>query len=147
MDFQKVKPMDEVRELIVKEAREWVGTPWHHNQCCKGIGVDCARLYQGILSNVLGIKIEIENYPRHSTGDNLLKQVRSFPFLLELTDASKYQEGDLLVFFIGAYPRHIGVATKEGMIHADLTKGMVTEIPVLGHWQSRLCAAFRVIMD
>ena len=32
------------RNLVVTEARSWIGTPYETNQMCKGAGVDCARL-------------------------------------------------------------------------------------------------------
>lgn len=32
---------DPRRELVVKEALSWLGTPYHHKQHVKGAGVDC----------------------------------------------------------------------------------------------------------
>ena len=34
----------EIRERLRTEALSWVGTPFHHDQSLKGVGVDCARL-------------------------------------------------------------------------------------------------------
>jgi NlpC/P60 family putative phage cell wall peptidase len=33
--------MDRRRRQVLNEARSWIGTPYHHGQCLKGIGVDC----------------------------------------------------------------------------------------------------------
>ena len=32
----------EQRDLVVKEAYSWIGTPYHHQAMIKGVGVDCA---------------------------------------------------------------------------------------------------------
>ena len=38
----------EQRQLAVKEALSWIGTPYHMGACLKGVGVDCAFLVAGI---------------------------------------------------------------------------------------------------
>lgn len=133
-------------DRIVSEARTWINTPWHHNQACKGVGVDCARLYQAVLGS-LGVKVKLENYSRLAEGDSLLRQIRSIDCLIELTDPSKREPGDCLVFLIGARPGHVGLCNGQGMIHADQRLGKVTEIKELGlSWERRLCAVFRVAL-
>ena len=37
-----------LRDEICAEALTWLGTPYHHLACLKGIGVDCGRLLEGI---------------------------------------------------------------------------------------------------
>jgi cell wall-associated NlpC family hydrolase len=37
------------REAVVAEARTWLGTPYHLNQCVRGAGVDCARFIHAVL--------------------------------------------------------------------------------------------------
>lgn len=39
-------------QLVVEEARRWIGTPWQHGQACKGAGCDCIGLIAGINTNV-----------------------------------------------------------------------------------------------
>jgi cell wall-associated NlpC family hydrolase len=36
------------RQNAIREALEWVGTPFIHEACVKGIGVDCTRLLTGV---------------------------------------------------------------------------------------------------
>ena len=36
------------RAAIIAEARTWLRTPYHHHQCLKGVGVDCAMLLVGV---------------------------------------------------------------------------------------------------
>jgi len=33
-----------LRRAVIAEAREWILTPFHHEQRCKGVGVDCTGL-------------------------------------------------------------------------------------------------------
>ncbi len=33
-----------MRHQIITEARSWLGTPYHHQGCVKGVGTDCAFL-------------------------------------------------------------------------------------------------------
>ena len=136
---------DNLGEKILLEARSWVGTPWHHNQACKGAGVDCARLYQAVLSSI-GYGVKLENYSRFAEGDSLLKVIRGIDCLMELPNPSDRTIGDCLVFMIGARPGHVGICNGTGMVHADQRLNRVVEIEYLGQsWGKRLCAAFRVV--
>lgn len=38
----------EQRSAIVAEAKTWLGTRWHHHQCVKGAGVDCANFVMAV---------------------------------------------------------------------------------------------------
>lgn len=137
---------DNLGEKILLEAQSWVGTPWHHNQACKGVGVDCARLYQAVLAS-LGYSVKLENYSRYAEGDSLLRVIRGIDCLMELNDPSQREPGDCLVFMIGARPGHVGICNGSGMVHADQRLGRVVEIKDLGiGWESRLCAVFRVVL-
>jgi cell wall-associated NlpC family hydrolase len=55
------------RAAVVAEAREWLGTPYHHEARLKGIGVDCAQLLMGVFSaSTVGLiaPLRIPHYPR-----------------------------------------------------------------------------------
>jgi cell wall-associated NlpC family hydrolase len=38
----------DARAAVIAEARTWLRTPYHHHQCLKGVGVDCAMLLVGV---------------------------------------------------------------------------------------------------
>ena len=38
----------------VELARTWIGTPYHHQACLKGVGVDCVGLIRGIYAEMYG---------------------------------------------------------------------------------------------
>jgi NlpC/P60 family putative phage cell wall peptidase len=42
------------REAIVKAARSWLGTPYHHQASLKGAGADCLGLIRGIWRELYG---------------------------------------------------------------------------------------------
>lgn len=131
-------------DRILIEARRWKGTPWHHNQKCRGVGVDCVRFIEGVFKDGLGIEFgNIGNYARMPEGDSLLSFMKGLDCLTEipLTEISR---GDLLLFRLGKIPYHVGISNGQGMIHADSHFGVV-EINNLGRWEQRLIAGFRVI--
>ncbi|WP_319410599.1 peptidase P60 [uncultured Cohaesibacter sp.] len=35
-------------EMIISEALGWIGTPYKHQACCKGVGCDCLGLIRGV---------------------------------------------------------------------------------------------------
>lgn len=36
------------RQAVIAEARQWIGTPYHHQQMVKGVGCDCVGLIRGV---------------------------------------------------------------------------------------------------
>lgn len=53
----------EQRQAVIKEAREWIRTPYHSNARLKGIGCDCLTILSGVWENVSLIeRAEIPNY-------------------------------------------------------------------------------------
>lgn len=50
-------------DQAVELARTWIGTPYHHQACLKGIGVDCVGLIRGVYDEMYGISPpELINY-------------------------------------------------------------------------------------
>ncbi|NOR63763.1 MAG: hypothetical protein GQ535_14880 [Rhodobacteraceae bacterium] len=48
---------------IVRAARGWLGTPYHHQQSVKGHGTDCLGLVRGVWREICGPEVEaIPNY-------------------------------------------------------------------------------------
>ena len=42
------------RDAIAAAARGWVGTPYHHQASCKGVGCDCLGLIRGLWRELCG---------------------------------------------------------------------------------------------
>jgi NlpC/P60 family putative phage cell wall peptidase len=128
---------------IVDAARDWIGTPWHHDARMKGAGVDCVGLpicvFQG-----LGVPVEdVRGYSLDRDGYALMRDV-----------AARYGEevtgdiaaGDLLLFRSRMIVNHMGIATGPGgMVHAwnSPTVMAVAEHPLDRAWLSRIAAVYR----
>ena len=105
------------RDTIVKAARAWLGTPYHHQASVKGIGTDCLGLIRGIWRELYGPEPEtMPAYTRDwgdATGSETLLAA-ACRHLVKLEDASAAQAGDVLVFRM----RDEGVAKHAGIIVA-----------------------------
>ena len=44
--------LDRRREAVIREAKSWIGTPFHHAARIKGAGVDCLMLLAEIYERV-----------------------------------------------------------------------------------------------
>jgi NlpC/P60 family putative phage cell wall peptidase len=134
------------RDRVVRIARSWRGTPYHHQQSIKHFGTDCLGLVRGIWRDLYGS--EPEQLPAYSSdwaeasGDEaLLAAARRH--LVEI-DRKSAREGDLLVFRHRKWlpAKHIGVLTAHNrMIHA--TENLpVMEFKLTGWWTCRVAGAF-----
>jgi cell wall-associated NlpC family hydrolase len=52
----------DLRSQIVTEAKSWIGTPFEHGQCKKGVGCDCATILNGVYSRFFGYEIKLPYY-------------------------------------------------------------------------------------
>ena len=125
-----------MRERIVLKAREWVGTPYHHQQAVKGLGVDCVGLVAGIAEE-LGIGgeynktsfIPFKRYSRNPNPNHMQKGMDAF-----LIPVSEPQIGDIAwIETRKNVPSHLGIKVSETtIIHADAFSGKVIESPLPG---------------
>ncbi len=88
------------RPDIVALARTWLGTPYHHQASCRGVGTDCVGLVRGIWRELYGREAEAAPaYTRdwaEATGrETLLEAARRH--LVEITPREA-APGDVLVF-------------------------------------------------
>jgi cell wall-associated NlpC family hydrolase len=54
------------RTHIVALAREWLGTPYHHQASLKGVGTDCVGLVRGIWREVYAGDVLVFRWRRHT---------------------------------------------------------------------------------
>lgn len=118
-----------MREQIVREAKEWIGTPWHHHQSCKQVGCDCVGFLLGVARSVSLSLPNFENYGRTPANGELKHRLdRSFeqtktPFA-----------GDIILFRIKGVDRHVGILSgNKTFIHASQQHGVV-EINYDSRW-------------
>lgn len=141
------------REEVVRVARDWLGTPYHHQSSRMGLGTDCLGLVRGVYRQIHGR--EPERAPAYSADWG---EASGRETLLEASQRnlvrrspSEAKPGDVLVFRMrrGAIAKHAGVlASPTSMIHAVERFGVVEVIFNLW-WRRRLAGvfAFPGVMD
>lgn len=107
--------IDGVQSDLVREAYEWMGTPYAYAHSEKGEGTDCSGMVLKVYENVTGVKL-----PRNSA-----KQAE---FCRQI-DEREVECGDLVFFATGHEPdkiSHVGMMVEEGkFIHASSKKGVL----------------------
>jgi cell wall-associated NlpC family hydrolase len=108
------------REELVSEARSWIGTPWHHRACVKGIGVDCIRLIEAMARflQIIPKDFSTPDYGPIPDGSLLMKMCDK-----HLVRTEDKRPGDVLLLSIDVRPQHVGILApyKHGglsLIHA-----------------------------
>lgn len=102
-----------VREMIVEEARSWVGTPYRYGgESHKG--VDCSGLVMSVFRDVAAIKL-----PRSSAEQcDYCKKI----------GRSELRRGDLVFFRTGKSKKvnHVGIYIGNGcMVHSSSSRGVI----------------------
>jgi cell wall-associated NlpC family hydrolase len=125
---------------LVTEARKYLGTPWRHNQCCLGVGIDCVQFCR-VVSEAVGVEpIPFENYYRTPTATSLLDLFDRHP---NFQRVDRLEAGTILLLRIAGVPHHVAIATSETtMIHADSHFGVVEHN--IGNWLSRVVALYQI---
>lgn len=115
------------RSGVVFEAADWLGTPFHHGQMLKHVGVDCARLLVGVYTAVgivekIGIQKYSPNWFLHENESRLEKVLERYCVKIDVP-----KDGDIAVFKYGRTASHAGIVSMyPQIIHADRIQGRVT---------------------
>lgn len=131
------------RQQIVTVARNYLGTPFHHQGRLKGKGIDCLGLIVCVCRDLGFDPIDATNYPWR-TDSNLLQQNLG----TQLVKVDEAEVGDVMLFW--AYdrniPTHLGFKTDKGLIHAYAHSGAkkVVEIGLDQWWLDRFVAAYQI---
>lgn len=128
-------------DAIIAEARTWIGTPFVHQGRVKGLGVDCGGLVLGV-ARALGL--DVPEPPAYSMSPD--------PAIIEhlLTRhcvamrRTELAPGDVLWFSFAGEPRHVGLASGIGVIHAWAKPGRVVEHRIDDLWLHRLRGVYRL---
>lgn len=98
-----------LRDHIVAEARLWIGTPFHHRERQRGIGVDCDGLLVGVARELrlVPMAFDVPPYTRIPDGKTFLAQCDAF--MGRRIPQAELQPGDAVVLIIDKYPQHIGI--------------------------------------
>ncbi|USG59928.1 hypothetical protein NBZ79_12150 [Sneathiella marina] len=115
-------------ELLIGEARRWIGVRWRHQGRDFRRGVDCAGLLVCVASRFdLGLE-DRRGYGRRQDGRILLQDLHD---QLKYISVSTYKNGDIGVFMEQGCPAHLGfLATSDTgstVIHAHAGRRQVVE--------------------
>lgn len=142
------------RELVEKEARTWLHTPFHHEARVKHAGVDCAQFLAGVLEAVFNIKIVFPEFPGYAVGhypsqwflhdlqnpakaDFYLRAFQQNDYFIELSK-ELVEKGDLVLSVIGRTYCHGGLITNWPKViqaeSAPLGRNEVAEIDANSNW-------------
>ncbi|WP_420863749.1 NlpC/P60 family protein [Algirhabdus cladophorae] len=141
--------MAEIVDKAIAEAREWLGTPYHHQASVKGAGTDCLGLLRGIWRHLYGAEPQLvptytADWAETGTTDVLIEAAWRH---LTPSPTLAPKRGDVLVFRLQseAIAKHLGVVSRDGdepyFIHAYSGHGVV-ESPLSRPWARRIAARF-----
>ena len=139
------------RQEVIKNAHNWIATPYQHQAGIRKQGVDCAMLIACVaLESGLVTKQEFKKIPPYPSDWHLH---RDNPILLDVLQSfgckeknkNKLYPGDILVFKLGRTASHLGIYTGENyFIHAyGGGVGKVTKNSLTGKWEKRLFGLYK----
>lgn len=105
------------RRRVVDVAKSWLRTPFHHEACVKGVGVDCAMLLKAVYLEAGQIpEVAPEHYPHdwhlHRSEEKYLPWIERFANRIE----GPPQAGDVAIFHIGRTWSHAGIVLEWPLI-------------------------------
>jgi cell wall-associated NlpC family hydrolase len=136
------------RTEIVNAARDWLGTPFHHQARLKTIGVDCIGLVIGVARELGMVQpdFDVTGYSRYPEGRSLMAMARQQmnPITLD-----RMQIGDVVVVGFEKLPQHFGIIGdyRHGgfsIIHAASAYGKVVEQRLMFSKAMFFVAAFQL---
>lgn len=135
------------RAEVVAEARSWIGTPFHHHACVKGVGVDCIHLAIGVCKMIGIISREYEAPAYSMTPDGVSLQQHCDRNMTRVR-MDEMQPGDLCLFAISLDPQHVGIVGDyryggKSIIHALCGRGVV-ETRLMFSSALRFISAYRL---
>lgn len=137
--------MTSARDRLVREARAWIGTPFHHQASCRGAGADCLGLVRGVRDAVFGGRVAVPAYGADwmwlPGNDRLHQGLRA---ALTPVPVETARPGDVLLFRLrpSGVGCHAGLMTEPGRFVHALESAGVVESRLGGLWRARLVAAF-----
>jgi len=139
------------RAQAIDVARTWLGTRWRHQQCSKGVGVDCIHFIAGV-ARELGLPgaaaffatPEYQNYGRMPDAAMLLGACDR---LMERIPLGSEGLADVLVIQFDKHPMHFAFVSEVAprrLLHAWLGARKVVEHGIDSKWQGRLLRAYHL---
>lgn len=127
---------------IVRQARTWLNTPYHHQGRLKGVGVDCAGLIIGVAHELQLSDFDIGGYTARPDGDSLRQACQA---QMQCLAIEALQPGDVLLFQFDAHPGHLGfLSAPDTLLHAYLPRRRVVEHALDAAWWRQVVGCYRL---
>jgi NlpC/P60 family putative phage cell wall peptidase len=136
-----------IRQRVVVEALEWIGTPYRHQGRRKGLCCDCLGLIRGVWRALYNQDLEepgayAADWAEAHGGERLLMAARRH---FHEATAAEINAGDLLLFRWRPHlpVKHLGIAVdRASFIHAYEGAGAVVRSALVPQWRKRIAATF-----
>lgn len=142
----QARPVPPTREAIVACARGWIGTPYHHQASCRGVGADCLGLVRGVWRELYGADAEpppaySRDWAEASGEETLLAAAARHLVPIEVSSAAA---GDVVVFRLrdGFVAKHTAILASSGSFIHAMEGGPACEAPLTDWWRRRIAGAF-----
>ena len=134
------------RAEIVRAARGWLGTPYHHQASVRDVGTDCLGLLRGVWRELYGDEPEMppaysRDWAEAGGREDLIAGAQRH---LRPVALAEMRPGDVLLFRLrAALPaKHVGLlATTTTFLHAA-EGAPVCEVALQGWWRRRIAAVY-----
>lgn len=134
------------RDAVIDCARQWIGTPYHHQASLRGAGTDCLGLVRGIWRDLYGE--DGEPPPAYSRdwaearGEETLLDAAARH--LHAKPVSERRGGDVIVFrYRPRFPaKHVGVLTSVNRFIHAVEGAPVAEVDLSRWWERRIAGVF-----
>lgn len=134
------------RADIVRAARRYIGTPYHHQAALAGAGCDCLGLIRGVWRDLYGAEPEAPppytaDWGETGAVEHMLDA--AYRHLVPIA-ADQADAGDVMIFRLrhGLIAKHAAILTgRTSMIHAQ-SEDRVREVTMNGWWLRHAAAAF-----
>jgi NlpC/P60 family putative phage cell wall peptidase len=131
---------------VVRLARQWIGTPYHHQASVQGEGADCLGLVRGVWRELYGQEAEdppaySRDWAEASGRETMLEAARRHLYPIAMSEA---RAGDVIVFRLraGTVAKHAAILTSRStMVHA-MEGATAAEVALTPWWRRRVAAAF-----
>lgn len=133
-------------ELLIEEARTWLGTPYHHQGSAKGLGTDCVGFLKGVALEIGILTPQLAaalptDYSRQPSAGQLRRLMGG---ILIHVPFDCRAPGDLVLMRFALDPQHLGMLTAvdpDYLIHCG--RDGVVEHRVDTAWRSRIARVYR----
>lgn len=127
---------------IINTCRQWLGTPYLHQQSLKGVGCDCLGFVKGVAQELGCLPSNFDDIEPLAKGYGREPYGMMVPLFKRWCDeVAKPEVGDILIFRIRRKPQHCGFYLGETMIHA---RHRVVEHRIDSGWSNRITNVFRL---